>query len=230
MIDDSTLIIAYDAKRGEPRGAKDAKTAGSCIECSKCVTCCPQGIDIRNGFQLECIGCARCVDACTGVMAKLGHETLVDYGSLATLARKRRRVWRPRTAAYAAVLTTIAATLVLLVSTRVPFEASVARAPGSLFTVDPDGYVRNTYLLRVANNAPGEAVMFRVELDGVDGAELVAPPFELEASEGRMVPVVIRMPVGRAGSRTVPVRMRIATPTSERTLETTFKSGGELGP
>lgn len=58
MFDDHTLVISYDAKRGEPRGKtqakSDAQTKG-CIDCGICVQVCPTGIDIRNGLQYECI-------------------------------------------------------------------------------------------------------------------------------------------------------------------------------
>ena len=41
---------------------------GDCIDCRQCVAVCPMGIDIRDGFQLECIGCGLCIDACDEVM------------------------------------------------------------------------------------------------------------------------------------------------------------------
>lgn len=231
LTDDHTLIIAYDAARGEPRGGKEAKLAGRCIECSKCVTGCPQGIDIRNGFQLECIGCARCIDACTDVMGRFQHESLIGYSNLATLARRKTRFWRPRTVAYAGVLTTLTAAMIALVMTRVPFEASISRTPGSLYTVDDDGYVRNTYLLRLANNRPGSVVHFTFGIEGLRDGEVLAPDVELQPAEGRMVPVVVRMPVAQATQRTIPVRLRIGSEAGERQLETTFKTAGEgAGP
>jgi cytochrome c oxidase accessory protein FixG len=231
LTDDHTLIIAYDAARGEPRGGKEAKPAGRCIECSKCVTGCPQGIDIRNGFQLECIGCARCIDACTDVMGRFQHESLIGYSNLATLARRKTRFWRPRTVAYAGVLTTLTAAMIALVMTRVPFEASISRTPGSLYTIDDDGYVRNTYLLRLANNRPGSAVHFTFGIEGLRGGEVLAPEVELQPAEGRMVPVVVRMPVAQATQRTIPVTLRIGSEAGERQLETTFKTAGEgAGP
>jgi cytochrome c oxidase accessory protein FixG len=231
MVDDHTLTISYDAARGEPRGGKDAKHAGRCIECSKCVTVCPAGIDIRRGFQLECIGCARCIDACTDVMGRFGHESLIDYGNLAALQGRRTRFWRPRTVGYAALLAGLTTALVTLLATRVPFDASVARAPGSTYTVDPDGWVRNTYLLRISNNLPGAPVVFRIEVEGLDGAELTRPDFELESTEGRMVPLVVRLPAAQATARSLPVKMRIeSSRAGERVLETTFMTGGTTGP
>jgi cytochrome c oxidase accessory protein FixG len=56
MIDADSLVIAYDAGRGEPRGPRRRDTAaaaglGSCIDCTLCVQVCPTGIDIRKGLQ-----------------------------------------------------------------------------------------------------------------------------------------------------------------------------------
>ena len=231
MTDDNTLIIAYDPARGDPRGGRDAKKDGRCIECSKCVTGCPQGIDIRQGFQLECITCARCIDACTDVMGRFGHESLIGYSNLATLAGRRTRFWRPRTVAYAAALTTIVAVGAALVTVRVPFEASVSRVPGSLYTVDDDGWVRNTYLLRLANNRPGASQSFTVSVEGIADAEVLTPTVELKEAEGRMVAMVVRAPATAATDRTLPLRVHVMSESGERVLDTTFKTaGGGTGP
>jgi hypothetical protein len=89
-----------------------------------------------------------------------------------------------------------------LLATRVPFDASVARAPGSLYTLDDDGFVRNTYLLRISNNLTGAPVAFTVEVDGLDGAEVTMAPLELASTEGRVVPLVVRVPnAARRGAR-----------------------------
>ena len=69
MFDKDTLIISYDAARGDPRGSRSKKAdtkalgLGDCIDCGLCVQVCPTGIDIRNGLQYECIGCAACAMA-----------------------------------------------------------------------------------------------------------------------------------------------------------------------
>lgn len=65
LMDPNSVIVAYDYKRGEPRGKLTRKneTLGDCIDCNQCQMVCPSGIDIRNGTQLECIGCTACIDA-----------------------------------------------------------------------------------------------------------------------------------------------------------------------
>jgi cytochrome c oxidase accessory protein FixG len=64
--DDQSITVAYDHRRGEPRGKqqKDATTTHDCVDCKLCVHVCPTGIDIRNGLQLECVSCTACIDAC----------------------------------------------------------------------------------------------------------------------------------------------------------------------
>ena len=65
LLDSKSIIVAYDYKRGELRGAKNQ---GDCIDCKQCIAVCPTGIDIRNGTQLECINCTACIDECNIVM------------------------------------------------------------------------------------------------------------------------------------------------------------------
>ncbi|MBW6509409.1 MAG: 4Fe-4S binding protein [Desulfuromonadales bacterium] len=50
-----------------------------CIRCNSCVRTCPMGIDIRNGYQIECINCGRCLDACRQIMAKKNEPGLIYY-------------------------------------------------------------------------------------------------------------------------------------------------------
>ncbi len=226
LTDDQTLLIGYDAGRGEPRGGKEAKAAGRCIDCLKCVNVCPQGIDIRNGFQLECIGCAACIDACTGVMGHLGHRTLIDYGSLAALAGRKVRMLRGRTVVYGGLLAGLAVTALALLALRVPFEASVNRAPGSLFTVDADGYVRNTYFLRLANNAARpDSLHFDVHVDGLQGAQVAAPEVSLAPRQDVILPLVVRLPQKQARERTLPLTVRVDAATGRKVLKTTFETG-----
>src|SRR5574343_1299017 len=88
MFDSDTLVISYDAARGENRGPRrkdadyKAEGLGDCIDCTVCVQVCPTGIDIRDGLQLECIGCAACIDGCDQVMDKVGYPRgLIRYST-----------------------------------------------------------------------------------------------------------------------------------------------------
>jgi cytochrome c oxidase accessory protein FixG len=83
LMDNNSMIVAYDPKRGEPRrGTVPREQEGDCINCFNCVKVCPTGIDIRRGTQLECIACTQCIDACDEIMTKIKKPTgLIKYTS-----------------------------------------------------------------------------------------------------------------------------------------------------
>lgn len=229
LTDSETLLVSYDEPRGDPRDSKRGPEGG-CIDCKKCVVVCPQGIDIRDGFQLECIQCARCIDACESVMSKFEQPTLVRYSSIRRDEGLPKRRLRPRMVVYGGLMTSLVAIAVVLLVGRVPFEATVNRAPGSLYTLDADGYVRNTYLLQITNNEPGvEEALYGVRLDGLDGAQVLTPPLMLKAEETRTIPLIVRVPEGELSDRTIPFRVVITSPTAELQIPTTFKTSVDVG-
>lgn len=229
LTDAETLLISYEEPRGEPRNAKRGPEGG-CIDCKKCVVVCPQGIDIRDGFQLECIQCARCIDACESVMAKFDQPTLVRYSSIARDEGVPRRRFRPRTLVYGTLMTGLVAVGIVLLMARIPFEATVNRAPGSLYTVDADGFVRNTYLLQITNNeAQSAEVLYGVRLEGLEGAQILASPLTLRAEETRTVPLIIRIRQSEITDRTIPFRVIITSPSAELQIPTTFKTDANVG-
>lgn len=229
LTDDESLLISYDVERGEPRGPKRGPEGG-CVACRKCVVVCPTGIDIRAGFQLECIQCARCIDACESVMSRFDRPTLVRYSSIAADEGRPTRPLRPRTLVYGGLLTTLSAAALVMLLGRVPFEASVNRAPGSLYTVDADGSVRNTFLLKITNKEATLAdVSYSVHVDGMEGAELTISEVSIAAEESRTVPLIVRLPASAAGQRTIPFTVRVASPSAELLLPTTFKTGALVG-
>jgi cytochrome c oxidase accessory protein FixG len=151
LIDDDSLVIGYDAKRGEPRGKLGTAGAGDCIACNRCVQVCPTGIDIRQGLQIECIGCAACIDACDEVMTRLHKPRgLVRYDSLRGLAGRATRWFRPRVALYGVLLVVGAAVAAWALSTVKPAYFSVTRMTGMPYVVTPDA-IRNQFFVRLVN-------------------------------------------------------------------------------
>jgi cytochrome c oxidase accessory protein FixG len=153
LSDDDTINVGYDEVRGEPRGKKGS-TEGDCIDCRRCVTVCPTGIDIRNGLQMECIGCTACIDACDDIMRKIDRPTgLIRYDSLKGLAHEKRRFLRPRVIAYT-ILGLLGMTAFTIAATRKakPYTAQFAKIAmaGMPFQADAAG-VRNFYQLRFYN-------------------------------------------------------------------------------
>lgn len=180
LIDDDSVTIGYDERRGEPRGHVHRPEAralghppgaasGDCIDCFKCVHVCPTGIDIRQGLQLECIGCANCIDACDEVMTRLGRPRgLIRYDSLNGLAGRARRVLRPRIVLYTVLLVVGAAVAAFSMSRYRPMNLSAVRMTGAPYFVDTDS-VRNQFNVRVVNKQTAPAV-FELSVSAVDVA------------------------------------------------------------
>ena len=167
LLDDHSLVIGYDSKRGEPRGRAGTPDAGACIDCNRCVQVCPTGIDIRQGLQIECIACAACVDACDEVMAKLKRPRgLVRYDSPAGFAGGRTRWFRPRIGIYVVLLALGVTAASLAISTVRPAVLGVTRIQGAPYFLDADA-VRNQFLVRLVNKRDTEA-SFTVTVEAVD--------------------------------------------------------------
>jgi cytochrome c oxidase accessory protein FixG len=166
LLDDNTVLVAYDHKRGEKRGPLRSAQKfgerryagyGDCVACQQCVAVCPTGIDIRNGVQMECVQCTACIDACDAVMAKVGSPGgLIRYASVNGIERHERLRFTPRMAAYTVILTALAAVLGFMLCLRSDVEATVLRAPGSLFQQMPDGRFSNLYTVRLVNKTSRE--------------------------------------------------------------------------
>jgi cytochrome c oxidase accessory protein FixG len=174
LFDRDTLVIGYDAGRGEPRGKKGT-TPGDCVDCGLCVAVCPSEIDIRNGMQLECIACTQCIDACNGVMERLGRpRELIGYRSLVGLEGLRpARIWRPRVAIYGALLLAIGVVFAGMVARRVPMDFQVAHNTSTLYSRTADGRISNSFTLHIENRARSER-RFQIRLEQGDDFDLVA--------------------------------------------------------
>ncbi len=182
MFDSDTLVVSYDAARGEPRGARkrnlsheQAREAGygDCIDCDLCVQVCPTGIDIRDGLQYECITCAACIDACDSVMDKMGYPRgLVRYTTEHQLAGGKTQLLRPRLLGYLAALLVMIGLLAWVLAGRVPLEFEIERDRQQLYQVTRDGQVSNRYTLNI-RNLDGREHLYRVDVRGLPGLTLV---------------------------------------------------------
>lgn len=175
LLDDSSMIISYDASRGEKRGklGKAKRQAfeeknkpeaertvgleilqahGDCIDCGECVTTCPTGIDIRNGLQLECVGCAQCIDACNTIMARVGRpKGLIRYTSQQALDGKGGRILRPRVFVYAALLAVVFGSFLFALTHRSMADVTPIREKGRPFVMLESGEVLNQMRLKIVN-------------------------------------------------------------------------------
>ncbi|WP_337877999.1 cytochrome c oxidase accessory protein CcoG, partial [Caldimonas sp.] len=225
MFDRDTMIITYDATRGEPRGSRPRKAnpkqlgLGHCIDCSLCVQVCPTGIDIRNGLQYECIGCAACIDVCNGVMDKMNYPRgLIRYSTQNgmshgwTRAQMFKRVLRPRVLVYTAILAFIGAAFVGSLVLRSPFKVDVIRDRGALARIVEDGYVENVYRLQIMN-ALEQPERYRIGVSGLEGLRLASESqVEVEPAASRWVVVRVQLPPQHAEplrGHTHPIEFRI---------------------
>lgn len=197
LLDKDSLVVTYQRWRGEPRGKKklplrpalkDLSTLiseatafdgarGDCIDCQRCVSVCPTGIDIRDGLQMGCIGCGLCVDACDDVMTRIDRPSgLIRFdveGSehSGTIKRPAVRLLRPKSILYATLcLAALAGMGFGIVSmSNIQFDVEPQRNPP--FVQLSDGSVRNDFSLRLAHRL-AKLERVRISSEGLPGAGL----------------------------------------------------------
>ncbi|HLO94498.1 MAG TPA: cytochrome c oxidase accessory protein CcoG, partial [Burkholderiaceae bacterium] len=208
LIDGDSLIITYDARRGEPPGARSRKSAellaqgrGDCVDCTLCVQVCPTGIDIRKGLQNECIGCAACIDACDQVMDKIGApQGLIRYatenGVTQGLSRAQmwRRTLRPRVLIYGGALLVLGSLMVWQLSQRSALLIDVIKDRGVMARQVDDGQIENVYRLQLLNRSE-RTLQLRLDATGLPGLSLLGGE-RVEVAPAAIVslPVQLRLP------------------------------------
>jgi len=195
--DNHSLVIGYDLGRGEPRGKKSEGRSGDCVDCGRCVQVCPTGIDIRNGLQMECIGCAACVDACDAVMLKIGKPVgLVRYDSSSGLAGEKRRLFRPRIAAYLVVGAVLFGAFAVFVATRTPFVVRVMRTAAPFTIIEDGARVQNVVMVHVENRS-SDPIVVKVGAAAASSVFEITSPMaslSLDSQERADLPLLIRAP------------------------------------
>lgn len=189
MFDPDTLIITYDAERGEPRGARKknagpgAVNLGDCVDCSLCVQVCPTGIDIRDGLQYECIACAACIDACDAVMDKVGSPRgLVRYSTENAMSKHftlhdiLASLVRPRTLLYSSILLMIVSATAWSLANRVPLRFDILRDRSVLYREADNERIENVFTLRVMNSDEA-AHRYAIRVVGIEGIGIDGEPF-----------------------------------------------------
>jgi cytochrome c oxidase accessory protein FixG len=166
--------------------------AGDCIDCFQCVNVCPTGVDIRKGLQLDCIQCGLCIDACNTVMEKIDRPlNLIAYDTdMNVKARMEgrpeiRRIVRPRTIFYAAIIAIVGATMIGSLAMRQSTYLSVMHDRNPLFVRLSDGSIRNGFTIRVANKNLDER-SYHLTLEGLPGAKVDIVGGEID-QQGRVI-------------------------------------------
>lgn len=236
MFDKDTMVVTYDEKRGEPRGARSKKAdfktlgLGSCVDCTLCVQVCPTGIDIRKGLQYECIGCGACIDVCDDVMDKMGYPRgLIKYSTQNgiannwTRAQMIRRGLRPRVLVYSGILLAICVALGVSLFLRTPLKVDVIRDRGALARMVEQGRIENVYRLQVMN-ATEAAQTYQLSVSGLPGIVIASEPsVEVRPTEVRSVAVRVQVPPGTADSGSHPIHFEVQS-TSDKGIRVDEKS------
>ena len=216
LTDADTTQVGYDTVRGEPRG-RVGVAKGDCIDCHKCVAVCPTGIDIRDGYQLECIGCARCIDACDGIMDRVQKPRgLIRYDSLARLTGAGTHILRPRVIVYSVLLVGVVAALAFALEVRSEADVTIFRPPGEPFVLLPGGVVSNHFSVRIINRGESDHA-FRIALAGTPQAQLITArnPMPVKAGEQERIEVFVNL-------------AQDAVPTGKFPLTLQFYEGADL--
>jgi len=199
MFDEDTLVISYDGKRGEPRGARRRGTEprslglGDCIDCTMCVQACPTGIDIRAGLQYECIACGACIDACDEVMDKMGSARgLIRYTTGHALQGARTRLLRPRLLVYALLIGGAVGVLTFSLLTRTPLILDVLRDRNALYREVHGGLIENAYTLKMIN-LDERPHRYRLTVSGMPGLGIVVPAGDILLPPGSVNSIPARL-------------------------------------
>lgn len=217
MLDSKSIVVAYDYKRGEPKGKynpledRSSSGKGDCIDCRSCVVVCPTGIDIRNGTQLECINCTACMDACDAIMDKVKLKRgLIRYDSEKGIAEGKRSIFNPRALAYSAFLTLLLIVVASLFSLRSQIEATIIRMPGTLYQeYGPESY-SNLYKVQLINKTR-QTMPVSIQLLSPDDGEIkmVTGDIELGTESFRDANFLLILPKSSVTKSNIPVEFGV---------------------
>ena len=192
LIDSNSLVVFYDALRGEPRARLSAKQqtfdSGDCIDCQLCVKVCPTKIDIRKGFQFECIACGMCIDACNNVMSKIKKQpNLIRYE---TGDQKKIDFKRFRLVLYSSLVLVFTIAFVYSLEHRSPFDFYVTRGHLAPFVVRQEigkKVLTNQLQLSIRNQTDTvQKIQLKLsDRNQTEGYRLLTPALSTELSVGQ---------------------------------------------
>jgi cytochrome c oxidase accessory protein FixG len=227
LMDEHTLVVAYNDVRGEPRGKLD-KTGlsqkGDCVDCGLCVAVCPTGIDIRNGTQLECINCTACIDVCDEVMDKIHKpNNLIGYYSENMIHAREKPSFNTRMQGYSAVITVLVIVLAYFIFSRKDMDITVMRGSGMLYQEQPNGYISNIYNADITNKANvSKTIMLRPEDPNIKLKYIQAPGVVGKGSDIKVMFFVL-IPANKIREVKTDVRLQLISGNKIiQTVTTTF--------
>jgi cytochrome c oxidase accessory protein FixG len=236
MFDKDTMIIAYDEKRGEPRGTRKrgadhhTKGLGDCVNCTMCVQACPTGIDIRDGLQYQCVSCSACIDICNEVMDKMGYERgLIRYTTENLLNGKQTHILRPRIFVYGGILLAMFIGTLYAVTQRIDIQLDVIRDRNSLFRETNEGLIENVYVLKVMNidQVPHT---YHLTVSGIKDVQLKKDVDNIEVDAGKVLAVAVRLTADPANLDKRSTTVSFTLIDKDNPASTVSEEGRFLGP
>lgn len=224
LLDDQSLVVAYNYQRGEPRGkikkGSEQQELGDCIDCTLCVQVCPTGIDIRDGLQLECVNCTACIDACDSVMEKINRpKRLIGFYSSKQIDENTNEKNTTRIIAYSIVLVILLAIFGWLILSRSEVGGTLLRAKGTSYQINQaEGTVSNLYNLELINKSNTELPFVLETEDPNFTIRLVNPREVLKPSETAQFSFFLISDTEDISTYKTDVRVKVIS--GERTLET----------
>jgi cytochrome c oxidase accessory protein FixG len=196
----------------------DPAEAHRCIACRACERVCPTGIDIKQGFQVECINCGRCIDACRSVLNRLEQPGIIHY----SFGRRIDGGGKPvnlRSALLGSVIIVISVLLTFAIAHRSEATIKVRRGGDGTVRRMPDGAVVNFYTAYLENRSRSPAVydIMAGELKG-HRLELLGPTqrITVAANENRRVDFMVKVSPAPAVPEKLELRLlREGTPVAE---------------
>jgi len=229
LIDEHTLVVAYNDVQGEPRGKLLRNPAplnikGDCVDCNLCVAVCPTGMDIRNGTQIECINCTACIDVCDEVMDKIHKpRSLIGFFSKNMIHSREKPSFTGRMKGYAAVIILLIGVLCYFIFSRKDMDMTIMRSAGMLYQEQKGGYISNIYNAGIINKTnKTKTIIVRAEDPAIKIRYIQAPRIILKGEETKAI-FFVMIPVSRIHSFKTDVRLQLISDNKIiQTVSTTF--------
>ena len=201
FMDEHSLSVSYDHKRGEPRRGVDQEKEGDCVNCFECVKVCPTGIDIRRGTQLECIACTACIDACDRIMERVKRpQGLIRYESEIIFEGKEVQHLRLRTILYSLLLFLVLISFIISLNNRNDISAVFIRSrmPYQDIIINSKRFIINHFRVAITNQSDfAQKIWFSSDLyKNTKQMEFITPiiPFELNPLAKKEAILFIKFP------------------------------------
>ncbi len=227
LTDRHTLMVAYNYKRGEPRGKLDRKNPnakGDCVDCNLCVDVCPTGIDIRNGAQLECVNCTMCIDACNQVMEKIHRDlNLIGFYSEEMIEENKKPSFTGRMKAYSAIICVLFGVLSFFIYQRKDVDVTVLRSAGMLYQEQPGHYISNIYNADIINKTDKLQNIQIVAEDPSVKIKYIQAPGTLGKESSTKAVFFLMLPVSKIHATKTDIKLNIVEHNQVlNTISTTF--------